>query len=634
MVDISIVIVNYNVQFFIEQCLNSIYNLSNFKGSYEVIVIDNASIDGSNQMIESKYPDVILIKNERNLGFAVANNMGFKVAKGKYVLMLNPDTILEENTLQLCFNKMEEDANIGALGVRMVDGGGKFLPESKRGFPSPVVSFYRFTGLYRLFPKSNKFNAYYAGQLDECKEGEVDILCGAFMFMRKDILFGIGLLDESFFMYGEDIDLSYRFKLQGSKVLYYPESSIIHFKGESTKKNSIQYNRRFYEAMNIFARKHFSGTKASAYTNGLSFVIGIKRFLHFLQNLSRRFLLPIVDILLIFGSLFLVSNLWANFYFNDAQYYEKAPLVFNFGLYVFIWIVSLFYAGAYDQDFKYAKIVRNTFIATILILAVYGLLDTEYRSSRAVILMSAPLVLMSVFLSRYINGIIFNKRNRIISSKGINLLVLASEKEAVRIKNVLAKSRQKFDLIKSVPKDISAYELSELIKLHKIDEVICNVKEVRMNRVIALMSELGSKVDFKITGDESLGIIGSQSKNANGEIYTIAINYKIQEKSKIRSKRTFDLIAGLLVFLISPFLLLRGKQVRLWKIFIGKLSLVGYNNLEYEEQVLPYLKPGMIPISSTNTSTVEKAIDNVEYAKNYSVWHDLNRVFDYIKSKE
>ena len=158
-IDISIIIVNYNVQYFIEQCLNSIFRISDFQGQIEVIVVDNDSHDGSVKMIEEKFSKVQLIKNQGNVGFSVANNQGLKVAQGTYVLLLNPDTILEEKTLSLCFSKMESESQIGALGVKMVDGAGSFLPESKRGFPYPSVSLYKFSGLYRLFPKSSKFNA-------------------------------------------------------------------------------------------------------------------------------------------------------------------------------------------------------------------------------------------------------------------------------------------------------------------------------------------------------------------------------------------------------------------------------------------------------------------------------------------
>jgi len=242
---LSIIIVNYNVKNFLEQCLSSIQNASK-DINLEVFVVDNNSIDKSTQMVKNKFPDVNLICNTTNVGFSKANNQAIKKSTGKYVLLLNPDTIIQENTLSetICF--LEKNSIAGALGVKMIDGSGQFLPESKRSLPTPSIAFYKIFGLSKLFPRSKEFGKYHLNYLDTEKTHEIDVISGAFFMIRKSVLNKIGLLDESFFMYGEDIDFSYRIQKAGYKNYYLPTTSIIHYKGESTKKTSVNYIFTFY----------------------------------------------------------------------------------------------------------------------------------------------------------------------------------------------------------------------------------------------------------------------------------------------------------------------------------------------------------------------------------------------------
>ena len=192
-------------------------------------------------MVRKKFPKFKLIENKKNVGFSKANNQAIKKAKGKYILLLNPDTILEEDSLQKCLDFFKIKKSAGGVGVKMIDGNGNFLPESKRSFPSPTIAFYKIFGLSFLFPRSKKFGKYHLGFLDKNKVHEVDVLSGAFFMTKKSILNKVGLLDENFFMYGEDIDISYRIKLAGFKNFYFPKTRIIHYKGESTKKTSLNY---------------------------------------------------------------------------------------------------------------------------------------------------------------------------------------------------------------------------------------------------------------------------------------------------------------------------------------------------------------------------------------------------------
>ena len=254
---LSIIIVNYNVKCFLEQCLCSVINASG-DIDVEIIVVDNNSTDGSKGFFKGRFANVKFIWSPENAGFSKANNLALKEARGEFILFLNPDTILPEDCLEKCIAFFQQQNDMGALGLRMIDGSGTYLKESKRAFPSPFTSLFKLSGLTALFPSSKIFARYYLGQLDQNKNHEVDVLAGAFMMIKKTVLDTTGGFDERFFMYGEDIDLSYRIQKAGFKNIYFSESTIIHFKGESTKRGSLNYVRLFYGAMNLFVKKHYS----------------------------------------------------------------------------------------------------------------------------------------------------------------------------------------------------------------------------------------------------------------------------------------------------------------------------------------------------------------------------------------
>lgn len=222
----------------------------------EVFVVDNCSSDGSIEYLAPLFPTVTFIKNQKNAGFAKANNRALQKCCGQYVLFLNPDTLVPEDCFDYCIRFFENNNLAGGVGVRMVDGNGRFLPESKRSYPTCLAALFKLTGIATIFPDSKIFNRYALGHLDKNNNHEVDILAGAFMMLRSEVLVKTGGFDESFFMYGEDIDLSYRIQLAGFKNYYLGKNYIIHFKGESTPKNSLMYTRLFYKAMNIFVHKH------------------------------------------------------------------------------------------------------------------------------------------------------------------------------------------------------------------------------------------------------------------------------------------------------------------------------------------------------------------------------------------
>jgi GT2 family glycosyltransferase len=257
---LSIIIVNYNVKYFLEHCLlSAIKACTNIDA--EILVVDNNSTDGSKAYLEHKFPTVHFFWNKENLGFGKASNFALPFAKGEHILFLNPDTIVPEDCFTNCISFFETHTDCGALGIRMIDGAGNFLKESKRSLPKASAGFFKMIGLAEMFPNSKLFAQYYAGNLLEKENSKVDVLAGAFMMLSKKAIALTNGFDESFFMYGEDIDLSYRIQKAGLQNYYLGDTTIIHFKGESTQKKSVGYIKHFYGAIKRFVDKHYSEQK-------------------------------------------------------------------------------------------------------------------------------------------------------------------------------------------------------------------------------------------------------------------------------------------------------------------------------------------------------------------------------------
>lgn len=284
---VSIIIVNYNVKYFLEQCLCSVKKaigewsmVNGVSGGAEVFVVDNHSSDGSIEYLAPLFPFVQFISNKQNTGFSKANNQALRMVKGGYVLFLNPDTILPEDFFLKCIPFMDKDPAIGVIGVQMIDGTGRFLKESKRGFPTLWASFSRLSGLTALFPHSKLFAKYYLGHLNKNAIHKVDVLSGACMLVKKEALDKTGGFDERFFMYAEDIDLSFRIHQAGYKNFYLADTTVIHFKGQSTTKD-LRYMKLFYRAMIQFVEKHYSTNKGRIYIVFLKIAIALRGFFAF-----------------------------------------------------------------------------------------------------------------------------------------------------------------------------------------------------------------------------------------------------------------------------------------------------------------------------------------------------------------
>lgn len=639
---ISIIIVNYNVRYFLEQALRSVLKASEGMDN-EIWVVDNNSSDDSVEMVRSAFPSVHLIANQENVGFSKANNQAIRLSKGKYVLLLNPDTVIEETTLKKCYNFFEQTPNAGGLGVRMIDGAGKFLPESKRGFPTPFVAFCKTFGLSKLFPKSKLFNRYHLGYLPENELNEIDVLAGAFMMMPRSVLNKVGLLDEAFFMYGEDIDLSYRISKAGYKNYYFPDTTIIHYKGESTKKGSLNYVKTFYQAMIIFAKKHFKGSSSILFVWMLQLAIYFRATFTLLTNLMKSIAMPLMDAILIFVGMYFLKNYWAITYYHNENYYSNSFLYFNIPLYITVWLLSVYFRGGYDEQYNLKKIGAGLLTGTILVAAVYGLLDMQYRTSRALIVMSAFWAAIAMMGVRVILHFIKFGNINLSNNTQKNIIIIGDNAEVERVKSLLQQALFNYNLIGTIhPKQKSESNLSDfehledVINIYNVNEIIFCAKDITAETIMYWMNCLVNKVTFRILPESSSSIIGSSSKDSNGELFTIEINYKIAQKDSKRNKRLLDVIVALLFLIFFPVLIFvipnqLGFLKNIILVLIGKKTWVGYIDPGKSTTSLPMIRFGVLSkaalFNAKNIDAATKQRINFFYAKDYDYTDDLSVIW-------
>ncbi len=640
--DLSVIIVNYNVKHFLEQCLQSVFKAAD-NIALEVFVVDNNSVDGSVEMVRAKYPQVTCIANKENAGFSKANNQAIKLASAHFILLLNPDTIVQEDTFVKTLNFMAEHPDAGGLGVKMLDGKGRFLPESKRGLPTPAVAFYKIFGLARLFPHSKKYGQYHLTYLDKNKNHEIDILSGAFMLLRKAAIDKTGLLDETFFMYGEDIDLSYRIQKAGFKNYYFADTSIIHYKGESTKKSSVNYVLVFYKAMVIFAHKHFAKSQASAFNSLINIAIYLRASLAVMLTLVKNLFIYFIDFSAFLGILFLIVRLYEHYFKSQTgDYYDPQILGLALPIYSFVWLFTMFMSGAYDAPIKLWSGIRGVFVGLLIILAAYALLPESYRFSRAVILIGTLFIGSYYMLSRLIFSSLGIRGMKLGLKQDKKIAIAGDWEEFERVKELINRSGLIPSFIGKINIDLkqrdsielgSINQILEIIKVHKIDEVIFCAKNISAQKTISIMLDLvGTDIEFKIAPENSLSIIGSNSIHKAGELYMIDVN-SIQKPENKRKKRIFDILAALVILMIFPVLWIKHKRNgRLWLQALSVLGAfktwVAYHRKYSEFDGLPRLKPSVFEVSKylkvNSTDNIDEKQIHILYSKDYKIQNDYS----------
>ncbi len=639
---LTVVIVNYNVRYFLDHCLRSV-QVAAQKVATEVVVVDNCSTDGSIEMVREKYPEVRLVANQDNVGFSRANNQAMREAKGEYVLLLNPDTLVGEDTFQQVVDFMDQHPDSGGLGVHMVDGKGRFLPESKRGLPTPAVAFYKIFGLSSLFPQSRKFGRYHLGYLNREETHEIEVLSGAFMLMRKAALDKVGLLDEAFFMYGEDIDLSYRIILGGYKNYYFPNTSIIHYKGESTKKSSVNYVFVFYKAMVIFAKKHFAKQSAWIFSFLINVAIWLRAGLAVFSRLIYRSVLPVLD-----AATFLVGLFLLKAYYQNATgiKYEEDLIAFAFPFYALVWLFAIFGVGGYEKPIRLHKVASGVMTGTAIILIAYALLPESMRFSRALILLGTVWGLFTTLLYRWVFHLIPVGDFEVGEQLKKRVAIVGGADERNRIQGLLHKTVLQTDFIAPVnphnqteadhPDFVGTLsQLPELVRVFRIDEVIFSTRDLPHKEIIAQMVRLeGEDLEFKIAPDEAEYIIGSNSLNTSGELYVMDAQ-SIDRENARRKKRLLDVVLSLLFLLSWPlgaFLVRKpvGFLRNIFQVLSGHFSWVGYFNYPGALAELPKIRPGVLTpldrMSRTSPDEVAEKLNRL-YAMEYRLLNDLEIIF-------
>jgi O-antigen biosynthesis protein len=640
MIKLSVIIVNYNVKHFLEQCLHSVEKASKNIRT-EIFVVDNNSVDGSKGMLISKFPHINLILNDKNLGFSKANNQAMRIAKGEYFLLLNPDTVVEEDTFEKVVDFMDSHPDAGGLGVKMIDGKGKYLPESKRGLPTPWVAFYKIFGIARLFPKSKKFARYHLSFLNPDSIHKIDILAGAFMLMRKEALNKVGLLDESFFMYGEDIDLSYRIIKGGYSNYYYPETTIIHYKGESTKKGSLNYVRMFYTAMIVFARKHFSKQYAGLFSFFIHLAIYFRAALATISRLIKKLWLPTLDFLLVFLALFFILPIWEDYKYEPG-YYPDTFLFLGIPAYILTWLISIYYSGGYEKSVNLSKILKGVFSGTLIILVIYSLLPNSARFSRAVILIGALTISLSTILTRLALHFLVAKEFLLGARKPKRIAIVGNVNENRRVEDLLLQTGIPSQTIGYInPNDSGSDEfyigtidqIDEIIRINKIEELIFCSSDVSSQTIIKTMLSLTNiDIEYKIAPPKSVSIIGSNSIDTAGDLYEVNVNTITREKNK-RNKRLFDILFSIALLFSFPITLWfienkHGLFKNILSVFFNRFSWVGYHKVNTETFLsLPVIKKGVLKTTELLNlqPSNQEAIDriNLLYARDYQVKKDL-----------
>lgn len=612
--------------------------MKNIEG--EIIVIDNHSNDDSFSFFQNRFPQVQFIWNATNSGFAKANNQALKLAKGEYILFLNPDTIVPED----CFNKSIEfiKSNHVALGIRMLDGEGNFLKESKRSFPSPMTSLYKLFGLAKLFPHSKTFAKYHLGYLSENENHEVDVLAGAYMMIPKRILDKVGGFDEDFFMYGEDIDLSYRIQKAGFKNYYFAESCILHFKGESTKKGSLNYVKMFYKAMSIFVKKHYGSQRAGLYSFFIHIAIFIRASFSALSRLLKWIGLPVIDAGIILTSFWFIKFLW-NTYIKQDVNYSPNLLIIAFPAFTLLFLIASYFSGLYDNGFKQSRLNKSTLISVLVLLSVYSLLPESVRFSRGILVFGS----LAAFTFMTVVRILLVKWKIIeyaIEKNTTNQTVITgSREEYTEVNNLLAFSDKSERILGRVETDNtqspdtigSFHDLKNILGLYLVKEIIFCEGSLSFKQIIESLPQIPGSIQIQFFASGCNALIGSNDKNTKGEIILTDQDYRLNEPLYIRSKKLFDISFSLFLLLIFPVHFIIKKRPlaffkNIFNVLSGKNTWIGYAE---PEKKLPLIKKGIITTtglaSGANTLPPESLFQTDKlYAKHYNILTDLKLVWN------
>ena len=678
--DLSVILVSYNVKEFLEQALVSVQNaLGDLRA--EIIVVDNASHDGSAALLRQKFPQVQLIANPENLGFARACNQGLRQARGRYRVLLNPDTVVQEDTFSKMIAFCEAHPDTGLLGCKILNPDGSLQLACRRSFPTPWVAFTRLSGLSRLFPNSRLFGRYNLTYLDPDESYEVEAVSGSMMMVRAEVLDDVGYLDESFFMYGEDLDWCYRIRAGGWKVRYFAGTQIIHFKGESSKKAEFDRLRMFYQAMILFVKKHFKTRYLLMPYWLLWAAIWLRAGVSFALGLAKTLALPFTDLSVMTLSLVLSVRLW----FGDFQ--NVPSFVPIMAVYLLVWLGLLTYLGAYGKHKLSASRSGLAILLGFFVNASLLFFFKQFAYSRAWVLLGGLFCLLTVPGWRLLLklapklgwlppvGKSVLTRSTLIVGEGEPARRLAHKlstrvrglydvKGLVSVNGEAEPDSGKWPVLGRVE------ELDAVVRENKIQEVIFSTHELSYHRILeAIARTADQRVNFKLAPSHRDIVIGKASIERMDDVPLLEIDYRLHRPGWRRLKRAFDLsVAVALLPLAVPVYAckrwlwrqpLRSQQILgpgrnpltvyafekgnfqklpyLFSVLKGELSVVGAEIVPYEAEVSAQaqrelqLKPGLTGLAQINRSRGALSEEDREqydlyYLKNYSPILDVEIV--------
>ena len=644
--DLSIIIVNYNVKEFLQNLIHSIFK-SALNISYEIIIIDNASDDGSVEFIKDKFPEIKLISNEKNLGFSKANNLGLKIAKGKYLLLLNPDALLREDTLQKMMEFFRNTPDAGLAGCKILNPDGSLQLACRRSFPGPWTSFCKVTGLSTIFPRSRIFARYNLTYLDENQSYEVDAISGSFMMMKREVYEKVGGFDEEFFMYGEDLDLCYRIQKAGYKVYYVHDTQIIHYKGESTKRSSFDETKVFYNAMNLFVKKHLSGSFLVEII--LLSAITLRKFFAFIAKRKLILISILLDFFFFDLSIFIADKLY-----GDISNWHGFPEYSLFIIYTIPAIIHIAVAGISGIYKKEALPVLKNFLALVIsfvIISAITFFFKQFAYSRATVIITYVILFLILTAWRIILKIFFKVGLNADSLTHKKTLIVGINSPSIKIANKLKLIHSDARLIsglisqtnKEVGNIIEGFEvigtidnIRRVINERKINEVIVSSEELSYHQIMAIVASCQNEnAEFKLIGNNLDFLVGKTAVSVMQDIPLIEISYNISKPMSRLVKRSFDsLLASLVLFFIYPFIYLISKLnkkqtefkkfiLKVPSVFTGKLSFVGPKELKNSNSLFlgKIGLTGLWYIEGKEGANTENL--DIFYAKNQTIWLDL-----------
>ena len=597
---LSIIIVSYNVSAYLRQCIQSILDSSNF-GQYEIIVVDNDSYDNSCTMIKKEFPNIKLIQNSINMGFSKAVNKGISISKGDYICLLNPDTLISSDTFNTLLQYFKDNKNIGAIGPKILNPDGSLQLACKRSFPSLSSIIYKIFGLSKIFFKNKYFGKYNLTYLNENDIHSIDCISGSCMLFPKDVVNKIGLLDETFFMYGEDIDFCYRLKKFGYQIIYNPHTSIIHYKGESGKNAPFDLINIFYKALFKFYKKYENEYPSSKFINILILTsIQLRKIVSYCKIYLYRVIGILLDLLSIVFASIVSIYFWYSYYYNDNV---NLSFITNHKYLILNFIISWFFISYLVKLYKHSSLSYTRAIIATFLSFFLSASSTYFISfiaySRAVLIITFFLLFLVVSSWRIAIHILYRYRKISLPSNNPlftrRAVIVGSNEESVKIGELLNNSLDSYFLLlgyvcgknSNTKVNLMGHlkDLNGLIKKFNINEIIIPENYFKINDFIKLVKNISSSnIAFKIVPKGDTLLIGKGSVENLSGVALLDVELPLFEKFHIFMKRSFDLFfASVLIFITLPlhvyyYLTKKYYFDKIWYLKNGQIELKRYKS--------------------------------------------------------